>query len=101
MSFQNSGVALITVIIFVILISLVAIASINLMAGQALLIEHQIKRIQAYYANEAALNYNFLRLFTGSPVETPTLIGSRSINCTQTSGTGPLGTSSVISKQTY
>lgn len=101
MIFQNSGVALITVIIFVVLISLVAIASINLMAGQALLIEHQIQRIQAYYANEAALNYNLLRLFMGLPVENPTWIGSRRINCTQTSSTGPLGTSSVITTQAY
>jgi len=98
---RNSGIALVTVIIFVILISFIAIASINLMAGQALLIEHQVQRIKAFYATEAAINYNLLRLFTGNPVENPIVIDSKSIICTQTTGTGPLVTSTIQATLSY
>lgn len=101
MIFHRSGIALVTVVIFVVLISLIAVASINLMAGQALLIEHQIQRIRAFYVTEAAINYNFMRLFAGFPVENPTTIDSRSVNCTQTLGSGPFVTSTIKATLVY
>ena len=79
MGLSKSGIVLVTVVVFVILISIIAIAAINLMAGQALLIEHQIQRLRAYYITEAAMHFNLLRLFRSLSVQNPTIIGTNSV----------------------
>ena len=51
---KNRGAALVTVIVFIILISMVAVTSIYLMTNQARLVEKQIRRITAFYSCQAA-----------------------------------------------
>lgn len=111
MSLSKSGIALVTVVVFVILISIIAIAAINLMAGQALLIEHQIQRIRAYYIAEAAIQKNLMRLFRGLGPESPTTAidikdpypRTVYVNLTlQNLGNPePVGTNSLIANYTY
>jgi type II secretory pathway component PulK len=101
MSSTKSGIALVTVVVTVILISIIAIAAINLMAGQALLIEHQIRRLQAYYIAEAASQKNLISLLWNSTIESSTAIGTNSVDVSLQAGSGPLGTSSLSSVYTY
>ena len=108
MSLSKSGIALVTVVIFVILISIIAIAAINLMAGQALLIEHQIQRIRAYYITEAAIQKNLMRLFRGLGPESPTSsietdYGTVAVGLTlqDLGNPEPQGTNSLIANYTY
>ncbi|MBU2541118.1 MAG: pilus assembly PilX N-terminal domain-containing protein [Candidatus Omnitrophica bacterium] len=51
---KKKGVALVTVLIFVLLVSMVAITSVYLMTNQARQIEKQIRRITAFYSTQAA-----------------------------------------------
>jgi len=95
MGLSRSGLALLTVIILVILISIVAIASINLMVGQALLIEHQIARLRTIYTVEAALQLNLLWLASGTVIQDPTFVGPYQVRMTQTPGNGPLATDTL------
>ncbi len=52
--YRNNAVAMVTVLIFIILISMVAVTSIYLMTNQARLVEKQIRRIRGFYSSQAA-----------------------------------------------
>jgi type II secretory pathway component PulK len=101
MVFSKAGIALVTVVVFVILISIIAISAINMMSSQAILIEHQVRRIAASYAVEGALHKNFLRLLQGLPLENPITVDSFSVTTTQTIDTGPLTTDSLTATVNY
>ncbi|GEM_PF-5653547 len=51
---NNNAAALVTVLVFVILISMVAATSVYLMTNQARLVEKQVRRIKAFYSIQAA-----------------------------------------------
>lgn len=57
------GVALVVVLIFMLLITIIAGAVLSIMTKQARLAEHQIRRIKGFYAAESAINkaYQSLR----------------------------------------
>jgi len=102
MCLSRSGIALITVIVFVTLISIIAIATISFLASQAILIEHQIQTIRARYATEGALQKNLMNLFMGLPVENIT-VDSFTITADplQSIGNEPLSTSTLKVKTSY
>lgn len=100
-----SGVALVTVIIFILLISIIAIAMLNLMSGQAMLIEHQIRRVKAQYVAEAAIWKNFMKYALGQSTETPIQETVDNVlysaDVTRSSGGGPNGTDTVSASVNY
>lgn len=70
------SIALVTVLLFMLLVTIAAAAALSLMTKQARLAEHQIRRIKAFYAAESALNkaYQALRAngaAAGEWTETP------------------------------
>lgn len=54
MIIKRNAVALVTVLVFVILISMIAATSVFLMTNQARLVEKQVRRIKAFYSIQAA-----------------------------------------------
>jgi len=66
------GIAMATVLIFMLLLTIIAGASLSVMTKQARLAEHQIRRTKAFFAAEAAVNkaYQSLRYvdIAGAPV---------------------------------
>ncbi|MFZ5801163.1 MAG: hypothetical protein ACOY3D_07320 [Candidatus Omnitrophota bacterium] len=71
MKLSRDGIALTTVVIATILICAIAVAAINFMASQAILIENQVKRIARFYSDGAAIHKNLLRLFLDLGIESP------------------------------
>ncbi len=65
MSRQKSGIALITVIVFILLLSIIAVATLALMTNKAVLTESYVKRIQGQYAAEAAIQKNLMNYALG------------------------------------
>jgi hypothetical protein len=63
-----SGIALVTVIIFVLLLSIIAVAMLVLTANYPLLVQNQIKRTQAQYSAEGAFWRNFMRYAVNAAV---------------------------------
>ncbi|MDP2939095.1 MAG: PilX N-terminal domain-containing pilus assembly protein [Candidatus Omnitrophota bacterium] len=96
-----TGVALVTVIVFILLLSIIAIAMLNLMTNQALLTEHQIKRIKAQYVAEAGFWKNFMHYFLGQPPPPPVSEEGMNAVVTRETGTGPGGTDTINAKVTY
>lgn len=66
---KAGGIVLITVVVIIMLISIMATAVIGILSNQALLIEHEIRRIQAMYVAEAGWVRNFTALLTGESIE--------------------------------
>lgn len=60
---KTKGVALVTVLVFMLLVTIIAGAALTIMTKQARLAEHQIRRIKGFYAAESAINkaYQSLR----------------------------------------
>lgn len=56
------GLAMVTVLVFMLLITIIAGAVLSLMTKQARLSEHQIRRVRAFYAAESAINKAFQSL---------------------------------------
>ncbi len=68
---NKEGVALVTVLIFILVISMVALTAMHLTTNQARLIEKQIRRITAFYSSEAAAVQARDELYQ-NPAATPT-----------------------------
>jgi len=68
-----SGVALVTVIVFIFIIASLAGAALFMMTGANFLSAHQVERTKAYYVAEAGAVHNFDRLRKGEPVEDITI----------------------------
>ena len=69
---KNKGVILITVLIFVMIVSLLAVSVLFIMSNDARLTEANIKRIQASYASYAGIQHYLELLKTNaSPGEVP------------------------------
>ncbi|MBL7198387.1 MAG: pilus assembly PilX N-terminal domain-containing protein [Candidatus Omnitrophica bacterium] len=64
-----SGVALLTVIVFLIIIASLAVTAIFIMSGSYRLSTHQVERIKAYYVAEAGIVHNLDRLRQGQGVQ--------------------------------
>lgn len=64
------GIALLTVLIFMLLVTIIAGAVLSIMTKQARIAEHQIRRIKAFYAAESAMNkaYQALRFVNTAPL---------------------------------
>jgi Tfp pilus assembly protein PilX len=60
------GVALVLVLATILVAVILGTAIIKLMSSQARLTHHQLSRIQAYYASQAAINYAREKLRTGA-----------------------------------
>lgn len=108
----SNGVALVTVIIFIVLISIIAVAMLSLMGGQAVLIEHQVQRIKAQYIAEAAIWKNFMNFTVGTRTppnkETPVPSPPEQIDglpyqadVDYQTGTGPNGTDTISATVSY
>ena len=70
----NRGVALFTVIVFIIIIASLATVAVFIMTGTAHLSRHQVERIQAKYAAEAGLVQGLEMLRNGQTFATTTVI---------------------------
>ena len=66
---KTKGVALVTVLVFMLLVTIIAGAALTIMTKQARLAEHQIRRIKGFYAVESAINkaYQSLRYMNVAP----------------------------------
>lgn len=63
---QNNGVVLVTVVIFALIISILAVSVLFVMTNEARVTEHQIDRIQANYAAQAGIQH-YLGLIRSDP----------------------------------
>ncbi|MFQ5681590.1 MAG: PilX N-terminal domain-containing pilus assembly protein [Candidatus Omnitrophota bacterium] len=63
------SIALVTVLLFMLLVTIAAAAALSLMTKQARLAEHQIRRIKAFYAAESALNKAYQALQANGTAE--------------------------------
>lgn len=61
---KKKAIALLTVLVFMLLVTIIAGAALSIMTKQARLAEHQIRRIKGFYAVESAINkaYQSLRV---------------------------------------
>lgn len=66
--FRNKAVAMVSVLIFIIVVSMVAITSIYLMTNQARLVEKQVRRIRGFYSGQAAMVQATDQLFNNNPL---------------------------------
>lgn len=73
------AVAMVTVLIFIILVSMVAATSIFLMTNQARLVEKQVRRIKAYYSAQAADVQANDELFNNSPLTPGLTINNQTV----------------------
>ncbi|MEK6715771.1 MAG: pilus assembly PilX N-terminal domain-containing protein [Candidatus Omnitrophota bacterium] len=66
---KTKGVALVTVLVFMLLVTIIAGAALTIMTKQARLAEHQIRRIKGFSAAESAINkaYQSLRYMNVAP----------------------------------
>lgn len=71
--YSTKAIAMVTVLIFLILISMVSVTSIFLMTSQSRTIEKQIRRIKAFYSEQAAAVQANDELSQNSPL-TPNLV---------------------------
>ena len=65
---NNKAVALILVISLVLIVSVIATVAMKLVTSQAFFVSHQVHRLQAYYAGQAAIAFMYERLRTGQYV---------------------------------
>ncbi|MBM3252214.1 MAG: hypothetical protein FJZ11_05520 [Candidatus Omnitrophica bacterium] len=63
---REKGLVLVTVIIFVLILSILAVSILFIMTGESRLTERQIKRIQAGYAVQAGIQHYLNLLKTNS-----------------------------------
>jgi len=70
---KSSGVALLTVIIFLLIIASLSATSLFIMTGSTYMSSHQVERAKAYYVAEAGLVYNLNRLAIGSILRNVTI----------------------------
>jgi Tfp pilus assembly protein PilX len=89
---DNRAVALVTVLIILIVVSMVSLSSIYLMTNQARLIEKQIRRIKAFYSCRAAIVQADDELFREAPLPlTPNLlINDQAVNITHDPTSAPI-----------
>jgi len=66
LSKNNKGVVLVIVLATILVSVILATAVMNLITNQSRLTHHQLSRIQAYYANKAAIIYTQEQLRTGA-----------------------------------
>lgn len=59
---NQKGLALVTVLIFTLVMSILAGAVLSLMTTEARLTEHQVRRIKAYYAAQSGMIYELENL---------------------------------------
>jgi len=64
---KQKGIVLVLVLATILIVVLLGIAVLNIISSQSRLTHHQLSRIQAYYANRAAINYAIERLRIGGP----------------------------------
>lgn len=65
----NRGIVLLITIIFTMIVSIVAAGILYLMSSQAKLSEDKIRRIQAFYAAQAAINRNLMLKFDDQAIK--------------------------------
>ncbi|MFH1656061.1 MAG: PilX N-terminal domain-containing pilus assembly protein [Candidatus Omnitrophota bacterium] len=90
---REKGLILVTVIIFVLIISILAVAILFIMTSEARLTERQIRRIKAGYAVQAGVQH-FLNLLRGDPsITTATItdIDGMSVGLERYASPGPPG----------
>ncbi len=82
---KQKGIALVTALIFMLLVTIIAGASLSITTKQARLAEHQIRRVKAFYAAEAAIikAYQSLRYVDATLAAPPPMPG---INWTDAGG---------------
>jgi Tfp pilus assembly protein PilX len=61
------GIAMVTVLIFMLLVTIIAGAALSIMTKQARLAEHQIRRVRGFYAAESAINKAYVSLRYAPP----------------------------------
>ncbi|MFH1201943.1 MAG: PilX N-terminal domain-containing pilus assembly protein [Candidatus Omnitrophota bacterium] len=101
---NNAAVALVTVIVFVLLSTIIAVALFSLMTNEARLIEHQIRRIRAMYAAESGIQQAMWQLRQNPPqaVTNLTVFGSVPLDVTVTDNPGgPSGTRIISATVNY
>lgn len=87
----DKAAALVSVLIFIILTSMIAVSSIYLMTNQARLIEKQIRRIRSFYSCQAATIVAMDELYQAAAV-TPTLnINAQTVNINHNPASVPPG----------
>jgi len=82
------GVALVTVLVFVLLLTIIAEVLLGLMTNQARIAEHQRRRIKGYYSAWAGLVDNFERLRRGQSIQNTPDPNFSGRNIQTTSGAG-------------
>ena len=75
---KNKGIALLIVLSTILVIVLLANIILTVMLSNTRLTQHQISRIQAYYAAQAGMNYALEKLRIADPAWTPTICKSTS-----------------------
>jgi Tfp pilus assembly protein PilX len=63
---EGKGVALFIVLATIVIVLILATIALNFMSSQATLTQHQVGRIQAYYAALAGMRYAYEQLRSGS-----------------------------------
>ena len=88
--FRKRAAALVSVLIFIILTSMIALSSIFLMTNQARIAEKQIRRIRAFYSSQAATVQALDELYQGAgAVTSPLNINNQTVNITYNSASLP------------
>ena len=80
---KRKGFILVVVLLIILVSVLLGIGVIRLITSQATLTQHQIVRIQAYYASKAAINYTLEQLRTGALVAGTDCTPAAPCNATQ------------------
>lgn len=89
MIFKINAAALVTVLIFLILVSMMAVTSVFLMTNQARLVEKQVRRIKAFYSIQAAGVQANDELSAGLPL-TNLIINDQSVTVSHNSVSAPV-----------
>ena len=71
---SNCGIALVTVIVFLLIISSLSLAALFIMTGANRLVSHQVDRTKARYVAEAGLVHNLDRMDQGNLIPVPVTI---------------------------
>ena len=97
-----SGMALVTVMILIIILTLIAAALLGLQANQVRLITHDDRRTRARYAEEAAMVHQLERLRKKiTPDDTSHNVDGLDVGMSRNIGTGINGTDVLIFSHDY
>ncbi|MEW6008089.1 MAG: hypothetical protein AB1629_00425 [Candidatus Omnitrophota bacterium] len=97
--YTTKAVAMVTVLIFIIVVSMVAVTSIFLMTNQARLIERQVRRIIGFYSSQAAIVQANDELFNNpaAPITPNLTINGQDVTITHDSFSGQLDVTTDLS----